>query len=340
MTKILMPVGIPGSGKSYIIDACRIMYKNPVVISSDSIREEIYGDENIQGDPKEVFRIANERVEQAINDKTVDAIYYDATNLYSKKRKAFIRKFKREGVEIEAHVISRDLYETYEANELRERTVPHHVMNRMLLAYSLPTLSEGFDEVKYILNNCKDPNFYGVLSKFELENISSYEAYINSPVMLGNKMLFNTREFAQDSKHHSFSLSRHCYLAYEFIKEEFPDLGGNKRFVLMLAALLHDVGKPYCKTFKNTKGEDSRYAHYYSHENVSASVALNMLLQNQKELKLSDDDITFIVTLIQNHMRPYNAKSEKSINKLEKDMGSRETFISLDWIHNADVAAH
>lgn len=58
MPKLIMMVGVAGSGKSTI--AMRIasqMKEEVVLLSFDAIRGEIYGDENCQRDPGRVFDI-------------------------------------------------------------------------------------------------------------------------------------------------------------------------------------------------------------------------------------------------------------------------------------------
>ena len=55
MTNFYMLVGLPGSGKSTI--AKKMIEKNPniKVFSSDSLRKELWGDENKQGDNSKLF---------------------------------------------------------------------------------------------------------------------------------------------------------------------------------------------------------------------------------------------------------------------------------------------
>ena len=52
MSSFVMMIGLPGSGKDYFIEN---MLSEYVVCSSDKIREEWYGDENIQGDNEKIF---------------------------------------------------------------------------------------------------------------------------------------------------------------------------------------------------------------------------------------------------------------------------------------------
>jgi HD superfamily phosphohydrolase YqeK len=49
----------------------------------------------------------------------------------------------------------------------------------------------------------------------------------------------------------------------------------NNNTDLKIAALLHDIGKGFCKNFK----DGSKYANFYGHENVSAQLAIIYLLK-------------------------------------------------------------
>lgn len=87
--KFYMLCGLPASGKShYALDLQRIMSnetnEKTVIVSSDNIRKELYGDENIQGNPEEVFNLVHERILQSLNNGV--NVIYDATNLKRKYR--------------------------------------------------------------------------------------------------------------------------------------------------------------------------------------------------------------------------------------------------------------
>ena len=65
MSKIYTMCGLPGSGKStyaknYLPDC--------VIVSSDAIRGELYGSEEIQGNAKKVFAEAFRRIREAVNN--------------------------------------------------------------------------------------------------------------------------------------------------------------------------------------------------------------------------------------------------------------------------------
>ena len=96
MSKFIMMVGLPGSGKSTVADK---YYPNAVWVSSDAIREELWGDASDQRNPEVVFEEMERRTLEALND--YHDVVYDATNLHSRTRKKLVTSIKRQvpGVE-------------------------------------------------------------------------------------------------------------------------------------------------------------------------------------------------------------------------------------------------
>ena len=90
MPRLIYMVGIAGSGKSTI--AMRIasqMEEEVVLLSFDTIRGEIYGDENYQRNPGRVFDIMHQRTVVALSQGI--SVIYDATNLSCKRRMNFLK---------------------------------------------------------------------------------------------------------------------------------------------------------------------------------------------------------------------------------------------------------
>ena len=93
MKKLILTVGISGSGKStYVNSLSRDEY---VIVSPDNIRHFITGDVSNQTKNKEVFEIVNETIILALNAGMKNVVL-DATNLKSKERKNFfLQKFTK-----------------------------------------------------------------------------------------------------------------------------------------------------------------------------------------------------------------------------------------------------
>ncbi|WP_026486166.1 CCA tRNA nucleotidyltransferase [Caldanaerobius polysaccharolyticus] len=82
---------------------------------------------------------------------------------------------------------------------------------------------------------------------------------------------------------------------------------------IRLAALLHDVGKPYTIV----EGEDGR--HFYGHEYKSTEIARKAL----RRLKYPNDVINKVLLLVKNHMFTYNSQSTLS--------AARRLIAKLGW---------
>ncbi|MGD9099982.1 MAG: HD domain-containing protein, partial [Anaerolineae bacterium] len=79
-----------------------------------------------------------------------------------------------------------------------------------------------------------------------------------------------------------------------------------RSFVLKLAALLHDVGKPQTRSL----GDDGRI-HFYQHEQVGANLAAERL----RALRFSGDEIALAQTMIAHHLRPGQLARDKGLSR-------------------------
>lgn len=145
MSKVYMMIGIAGCGKSTY---ARKHFGNAEIISSDEIRKEFYGSEEIQTNPKKVFAEVHRRIKTAIeNDKDV---VVDATNLKAKYRKSIIEIAI--GCEVIAVYLDTELQTAINRNAQRKRKVPEEVIAKMYNQIELPQYKEGFSEIKFIIN--------------------------------------------------------------------------------------------------------------------------------------------------------------------------------------------
>ena len=88
--KLILPVGISGSGKSTWIKSQTD--SNTVVVSPDDIRRELTGNISDQTKNGEVFQIAHKRVADALN--AGKNVIFDATNIKSRDRKSLMNYMK------------------------------------------------------------------------------------------------------------------------------------------------------------------------------------------------------------------------------------------------------
>jgi len=88
--RLILPVGISGSGKSTWIKSQTD--QNTVVVSPDEIRRELTGNISDQTKNNEVFALANKRAADALN--AGKNVIFDATNIASRNRKGLMDYMK------------------------------------------------------------------------------------------------------------------------------------------------------------------------------------------------------------------------------------------------------
>lgn len=320
-----MLVGLPASGKSTLAKKLLKQY-NAILISSDEIREEMYGDVNNQDNNHDVFEVMNNRAKQTLSDGI--NIIYDATNINRKRRIHLINQVLRADEKI-VYYMNGTIKTIKYRNEYRSRIVPEDVIDKMYKTLHIPVKNEGWDQVIFT----QHPNNY--LTRYR----EHCEDFIQSNP--GHDKLFdelsvfipefsNIFNLPQDSSFHSFSVSRHTYHVYEKILNDYKK---EDKLVLLWSALFHDIGKAFCKSFINYKGEETKYASFIGHEYVSSQVAasyLDLLSYDQKFIES-------VSTLIQFHMMPMKA-SEKKMRQVESLLGD-DLFQKLMILNNADKNA-
>ena len=150
MSKVTIMIGIPASGKSTIAKTLPGIYVCP-----DEVRKELYGDISIQGNPKEVFAIVEDRIRSAIANGS--DVVYDATNT-TKYRVKTIEEFRTYGAtEINGVFVLTPLSvcKTRNGNRKdRSEPVPEEVLEKMWasLKENPPTEEDGFDKLTVITN--------------------------------------------------------------------------------------------------------------------------------------------------------------------------------------------
>ena len=146
---LIVMCGLPASGKSTY---SQWLAESGVFrrVCPDLIRKAFYGDENIQGNGKQVF-------EYAYNDikgygRMGENVVFDATNTNAQRRKELIKEMRPYFDIIICKWFSTPFATCVTRNEERERQVPFDVIKRMALYFQPPTLDEGFDIVEEIKN--------------------------------------------------------------------------------------------------------------------------------------------------------------------------------------------
>lgn len=322
MTKpcLIMMVGLPASGKSTF--AKTIIYENskPIIHSSDKLREELYGNAAIQGDNNKLFAELHKRIKRDLLQGK--SVVYDATNIKKRTRIMFLRDISN----IQCYKICYVMATEYDAciynNQHRERKVPEDVIHRMFENFNPPHESEGFDQINYKYMYL-DKNNDKVVEKPPIEkySLSKYFSIANS--------------FDQQNSHHTLTLGKHCAKTGEYIQNRRPN-----DFWLLIAGLLHDIGKIDTKTPLNCRGEKDGEYHYYNHNCAGAYTSM-FVLSNIEKVWGKACPMSYVTNLIFYHMHPYLAwkQSERAKERDKKLLGDK-MFDDIMLLHEADVSAH
>jgi hypothetical protein len=259
--------------------------------------------------------------------RTVDAmqkgtnVIYDATNLVAKTRKATLTRLRQtldQDFIAVADVIVCSLSECKRRQGERDRKVPDEVIDRMVRQFQTPWYNEGWDTINVI--SC------GKKQNIEREHWR----------MLGE---------SHDNHHHSLSLEMHCAAVSSGVSDklrdriEFTDYG---KKMMIEAGFQHDLGKHKTKAFKDSKGNPSAEAHYYSHDNVGAY----LWLSGDKQNEWTKEGFLFIAILIQWHMQPYFLRDKNGDYRAnfrewcDKKGFDLMFYESICILHEADEAAH
>jgi len=310
---ITMLCGLPASGKStYAKKLAKDM--NAIIISSDALRLEMFGDETDQNYNQQVFQELHKRAKKHL--RAGRNIIYDSTNISSKRRRGFLNELKNIDCRKECIIIATPYEQCLENNRNRERKVPEWVIEKMYRKWQTPHTFEGFDKVD--------------IKYWDNEHFVEETDIVNSLL-----------DFDQQNPHHSLTLGEHLLKTWQTC--HLNDFNLIDSLDILSACLVHDCGKPFVKTFTNVKGEATNIAHYYDHEHVSAYESLFI---QQGVLKEGWDyiapNIVNVSALVTWHMQPYyweKDNNEKLRNKYKKIWGE-ELYRSIMALHEADKAAH
>lgn len=321
MSTFFMAVGLPGSGKSTVLQ--RYKNENTVYLSSDDLREELLGNVNEQSKNVDVFEEMTKRAKEALSQGK--DVLYDATNINRKRRMHTINNDIKADKKVAIYVFS-SYEECLLRNGKRDRVVPEEVIAKMYKNLHVPTIGEGFDEV--VFENTSDKETFVFSQMNALSDGGHDDIFVDLKTIFPVfKYIYN---LPQDSSYHSFSVSRHTYHVHDYVRKNY---NGERLQEMLLAALFHDVGKAFCKSFKNYKGEEARFANFIGHENCSAQLVVSEL----SRLGYDEDKIKYIADLVQFHMMPMDA-SEKTKKKLS-GLLTEEQLQDLYFLHEADLQA-
>ncbi|MEM1367833.1 MAG: AAA family ATPase [Cyanobacteria bacterium P01_H01_bin.15] len=150
---LLVFMGVPGSGKSFLGTCLFNSDRYGQIISTDRIRGELFGSPEIQGCWTQIWQRVEQELRVGITQVHAGqqmGVVYDATNVSRSQRKSLLVRCRRLGFsQITGIQLTMPLWVCLERNGLRSRTVPEPVIERMYrqLRGGPPSLGDGFDRL-------------------------------------------------------------------------------------------------------------------------------------------------------------------------------------------------
>lgn len=205
-------IGCPSSGKTTLAEA--IVEDDPSykIVSTDKIREKLFGDETIQGNWSQIEAEVFRQLEGHL--KAGHPVIYDATNAKRPWRMGLLRHLKQyQTVDWLGWYVKTPLGTCLQWNQTRERQVPEGVIKRMSESLKTfpPMAAEGFASV-YELN----PKLKTSLSAQFKEKLSNF-----------SRSVVNRHNRTQKITRHAYSnlvdFERLMYLIHLLLK--YPGIG-------------------------------------------------------------------------------------------------------------------
>lgn len=321
MSEFAMTVGLPACGKTTWANN----QSGYMVLSSDSVRKELYGDESIQGDANKVFEIMQRRAVEYLRNG--QSVIYDATNLSGKRRRHMLGRLKNiDGITTKCEVFVAPIEICKTRNTARERVVPDYMYDKMLRQYNVPQYFEGWDEIEIMWDMA----------------FGQWE-YPPRPDSL------EIMAFDQSNSHHDMTLGEHLSAAYKYLIDASRSTHDIKlsRQCERLAdvAFYHDIGKYYTKDFHDSHGRVSVDAHYYGHENYGAYIYLLNILElceaygTSYNREVLDREFLKVAGLINCHMRPFAWEQSDKARQKDRALIGEKMYNNLMLLHEADIHA-
>lgn len=148
MTKLILLIGLPGSGKSTFAKKLLTECPQMPLISTDAIRGQLFGSQAVQGSWLLIWREIKRQLQQAIS--TENTAIFDATNAQRHHRREVIALARDLGfTHITGIWVDTPVWLCLARNKMRSRQVPEEIILRMhrQLRDANPSLEEGLDRL-------------------------------------------------------------------------------------------------------------------------------------------------------------------------------------------------
>lgn len=138
-------------------------------------------------------------------------------------------------------------------------------------------------------------------------------------------------DMEQNNPWHTLTVWGHTMEVVKNVFEKYKEAEPEKRMLMLLAALMHDLGKTYKKIWSDSKSHPGRTS-YIGHEFESAKLVELIM----RYLKMEGGLIDKVSKMAQQHMRPHvlDKAGENAFRKFIRQMGEQ----SLEWLDMFNLA--
>ena len=292
-----MVVGLPGSGKGRT--AKELADKGAVLVSLDAVTAEL----SAGGRPADAGRALGEMKSRAMSAlRSGRDVVYDSGSVSSKKRMGFLKELGKIPCRKVCIICASPFRTCLERNEAGA-----DVLDRMYRSWQTPAYFEGWDQVLALYED-------GARG-----SAGSPQAYVDGLM-----------DYPHDNPHHMETLGQHMLGVRDCLVSDGACTKGSN---LAAAALVHDCGKPFTKTFLDRKGRKGDIAHFYGHELVGAYDSLFFDIPGKDE-----KDMLEISVLIMLHMQPFSWKDGDG-NEKKRALWGDDLYEQVLSLHKADEMA-
>lgn len=151
LPELILPIGIPGSGKStWIKEFNKKHYNKYIVVSPDELRRELTGDVSDQSQNAKVFWMATEAAKKALENG--DSVIFDATNVDTQQRRDLVKEMPK-NIKLKAKILKVD------PQEAKRRVRKDILAGKDRSNVPVEVIDNKFKQFEYTLTVLKDEGF-------------------------------------------------------------------------------------------------------------------------------------------------------------------------------------
>ena len=143
-----------------------------------------------------------------------------------------------------------------------------------------------------------------------------------------------TLEMEQNNPHHLLTLWQHTMQVAKNLMANMPDLPEEKRVIMLLSTIMHDIGKLFKDIHTDSKSYPGRTS-YIGHEMESREISEHIM----RYLHMESNMMKQVGLLARHHMRPHRfvegpGGGGKAMRKFIREMGEK----GLNWVDVFNIA--